>query len=79
MMQANSAQENPELDIRNEIPVFGWYETGLALNQAALDNQRKKYARQVADALKEKGLLKERMGIDTSLPASITSFLVALL
>ncbi len=77
MMQANYAQENPDLDIRNEIPVFGWYETGLALNQAALDNQRKKYARQVADALKEKGLLKERIGIDTSLPASVTSFLEA--
>jgi Xaa-Pro aminopeptidase len=71
MFEANYSQENPDVDIRPMIPNFGWFESGLALNQGPLENQRKKFARQVADALKEKGILKERIGIDSSLPPSV--------
>jgi len=71
MWEKNFEQENPSLDIRPMIPAFGWYESGLALNQGALENQKKKFAYQVVDLLKEKKLLKERIGIDRTLPASV--------
>jgi Xaa-Pro aminopeptidase len=77
MWEENFAQENPTLDIRSMIPAFGWYESGLALNQAALESQRKKFAHQVVDILKEKKLLKERIGIDKNLPPSVMKILEA--
>ena len=75
MWEANISQGNPTLDVRPMIPAFGWYQSGLALNNGAMSNQIKKFAQQIASALREKGLLGEKIGCDANLGPEVLAAL----